>query len=92
MTIKTTVGIAVAAAAVAIAVTLPAVRAADDKKATSQPASQPAAAVNTKCPITGEDIDAKVTTTYDGKTYAFCCADCVKAFNKDPAKFAAKAK
>ena len=90
MTIKTTLWFA-AAAVLAAAVTLPAVRA-DETKATSQPASQPAAAVNAKCPITGEDVDSKVTTTYDGKTYAFCCADCVKAFNKDPAKFAAKAK
>jgi YHS domain-containing protein len=54
--------------------------------------SQPAAATNTKCPISGDPVDAKVTTVYNGKTYAFCCADCVKAFNKDPAKYAAAAK
>jgi YHS domain-containing protein len=58
----------------------------------TQPATQPAAAVNTKCPVSGDDIDAKVTTVYNGKTYAFCCADCIKSFNKDPEKYASKAK
>ncbi len=64
---------------------MPAVRADDAKAPTSQP-------VNTKCPITGDDIDSKVTTVYNGKTYAFCCGDCVKSFNKDPEKYASKAK
>lgn len=61
------------------------------------PATQPAKApdpkpVNTKCPVTGEDIDPKVTTVYDGKTFAFCCEDCVKAFKKNPEKYAGSAK
>jgi YHS domain-containing protein len=43
--------------------------------------------VNTKCPVTGEDIDSKITTVYDGKTYAFCCEDCIKAFKKNPEKY-----
>ncbi len=54
------------------------------------PATQPAVdpkPVNTKCPVTGEDIDPKVTIVYDGKTIAFCCEDCVKAFNKNPDKY-----
>ena len=59
----------------------------------TQPTSQPSATpVNAKCPLTGEEIDKSVTTTYDGKTYAFCCASCVESFKKDPAKYAAKAK
>ncbi len=66
----------------------PAVHAAD----AATPATQPAAAVNAKCPVSGDDVDPKVTTAYQGKTYAFCCADCVKSFEKDPAKYAAKAK
>ena len=91
MTIKHTIwSAAVAVALFAAAATVPAVRA--DDKATTQPTSQPAAAANTKCPLTGEDIDAKVTTVYNGKTYAFCCADCVAKFKSDPAKYAAKAK
>jgi YHS domain-containing protein len=67
---------------------------ADDAPAT-QPSTMPAVAakaVNTKCPISGDPVDSKVTTVYDGKTYAFCCSDCIKAFKKDPAKYAAAAK
>ena len=51
--------------------------------ATTQP-SQP---VNTKCPVSGKDIDARVTTQYDGKTVAFCCKNCVATFKKDPDKY-----
>lgn len=63
--------------------------------AEAAPATQPAAdatPVNKMCPVSGDAIDPKVTTTYNGKTYAFCCKDCVKSFNKDPEKYAAKAK
>jgi YHS domain-containing protein len=30
------------------------------------------------------------TVEYDGRTYAFCSAGCVKAFQADPVKWAAK--
>ena len=43
--------------------------------------------INAKCPVQGEDIDPDVTTTYKGKTVAFCCKDCIKDFNKDPEKY-----
>src|SRR6476661_8722710 len=43
--------------------------------------------INAKCPVQGEDIDPDVTTTYKGKTVAFCCKDCIKEFNKDPEKY-----
>ena len=62
------------------------------KPSAGTPTSQPVAAGNTKCPVSGDAIDPAVTTTYNGKTYTFCCADCVKSFNKDPAKYAAAAK
>jgi YHS domain-containing protein len=40
------------------------------------------AAVNTLCVMTQEEVDAKSpTTSYEGKTYAFCCKSCVKKFN-----------
>ena len=58
--------------------------------AADAPATQPAVdpkPVNTKCPVTGEDIDSKVTIVYDGKTIAFCCEDCVKVFKKNPDKY-----
>jgi len=44
-----------------------------------------------KCPVTGEDFTVKESTvqvTYNGKRYAFCCADCQPTFAKDPAKYA----
>jgi YHS domain-containing protein len=43
--------------------------------------------INAKCPVQGEDIDPEVTTAYKGKTVAFCCASCIKDFNKEPEKF-----
>jgi YHS domain-containing protein len=60
----------------------------------TQPTTQAAAdkPVNTRCPVTGDPIDPKITYVYAGKTYAFCCADCVDKFKKDPAKYAADAK
>ena len=44
-----------------------------------------------KCPVTGEDFtvkDSTVQVTYNGKRYAFCCADCQPTFAKDPTKYA----
>ena len=54
---------------------------------------EPPFAVGTKmkCAVTGEDftVSAKtIQTVYNGKRYAFCCADCLPEFNKNPAKFA----
>ncbi len=58
---------------------------------TPVPTSQPAAAaVNSKCPITGNAVNANGTTvTFNGKEYGLCCDDCIKAFNTDPAKYVA---
>jgi YHS domain-containing protein len=69
-------------------------RADDTQKAapTSQPAVADTTPVNTKCPVSGEDIDTSKTIVYKGKTIAFCCEDCEKAFNKDPEKYVAKMK
>jgi YHS domain-containing protein len=61
--------------------------AADEKKA---PDKKPKP-VNTTCPVTDEKVDPDVaTTTYKGKTIGFCCPDCIKDFNKDPAKYMKK--
>jgi YHS domain-containing protein len=47
--------------------------------------------VNTTCPVTDEKIDPDVQTVqYKGKTVGFCCPDCIKDFNKDPAKYMKK--
>jgi YHS domain-containing protein len=54
------------------------------------PATQPTVdprPINTKCPVSGEDIDPKITVVYHGLTYAFCCTDCLKKFNDNPEKY-----
>lgn len=40
------------------------------------------AAANTKCPITGDPVDAAVTVAFEGKKVAFCCKDCIPEWNK----------
>ncbi len=67
-------------------------RAADTAATPSTQPSADAKPVNTKCPVSGEDIDPSDTVVYKGKTIAFCCPDCQKAFNKDPEKYVAKLK
>ena len=45
----------------------------------------------TKCAVTAEEFTVKESTvqvTYNGKRYAFCCADCQPTFAKNPAKYA----
>lgn len=54
---------------------------------TTAPSASADKPVNTKCPVSGDDIDAAVTTTQDGKTVAFCCKDCIKKFKADPEKY-----
>lgn len=42
------------------------------------------------CPVSGEPVrirDAKAKTVAEGRTWYFCCNDCVKKFEKDPAKY-----
>lgn len=44
-----------------------------------------------KCLVSGKDINPDASVDYrDGKIY-FCCQNCPKAYEKDKAKFAAKA-
>lgn len=50
-----------------------------------------AVGTHAKCPVSGEDFtvtDATAQVTYNGKRYAFCCADCRPAFAKNPTKYA----
>ena len=47
----------------------------------------------TKCAVTAEEFtvkDSTVQVTYNGKRYAFCCADCQPTFAKNPAKYAVR--
>jgi YHS domain-containing protein len=92
-------GLALAAslAATALAADMPGVPGmkAEDHAAATAPASQPAAQStdvdlgNTKCAVTGDVVgDSKLTASYEGKIYHFCCEDCPVAFKKDPARYA----
>lgn len=51
----------------------------DDKKA-----------INTKCPLSGKDVDASATSVYKSQTIAFCCGNCKGKFDAEPAKYIAK--
>ena len=44
---------------------------------------------NANCPISGDPVNPQVTTVYQGKTYGFCCAGCVKKFKKNPEEYIA---
>ncbi len=43
--------------------------------------------INTKCPVTGKPVDAKVTLKHGCCTIAFCCPDCLAKFQAEPAKY-----
>ena len=57
---------------------------------TTAPSTQP---VNKFCAVMHEDeIDPAVTYVYKGKTYGFCCKDCIPKFKSNPEKYAKNAK
>ncbi len=67
-------------------------RPAADPAPTTQQAVDPTP-VNKMCAVeTDQPIDPKVTIVYNGKTYGFCCKDCLAKFNANPEKYAANAK
>jgi YHS domain-containing protein len=67
------------------------VRAADPAPTTQK--SVDPTPVNKMCAVENDQpIDPSVTAVYNGKTYAFCCKDCVAKFKADPEKYAANAK
>jgi YHS domain-containing protein len=53
-------------------------------------AAAAATPVNTKCPLSGEDVDKAFTVVFEGKTVGFCCDECQGKFKKDPKKYADK--
>jgi YHS domain-containing protein len=60
----------------------------EPKKPTTQPTTQPTAPVNKNCAVMQDhEADKKVTYAYKGKTYAFCCSECITEFKKNPEKF-----
>ena len=56
----------------------------DDKKKDEKKA------INTKCPLSGKDVDAAATSVYKSQTIAFCCGNCKGKFDAEPAKYIAK--
>ena len=43
--------------------------------------------INDKCPVKGEAVK-NITSTYKGKTVAFCCGNCKGTFDANPEKYA----
>jgi len=46
--------------------------------------------LNSTCPVSGEPVDAAVTSVYKGRTVALCCKKCKQAFDAEPESFADK--
>ena len=58
------------------------------KKPATQPTTQPSKPVNKNCAVEQEhEADAKLTYAWKGKTYAFCCKECIDEFKKNPEKY-----
>ena len=45
-----------------------------------------------KCPVSGKAVNLEKSVEFEGGKVYFCCGNCPKAFEADPAKFAAKAR
>ena len=67
-----------------------AVNAADDQKGHGSHPAIPKDYPLKKCPISDEGFDhgKPVKVTHEGTDVYLCCKDCVKGFQKDPAKYA----
>jgi hypothetical protein len=52
----------------------------------------PATKSEPMCPVSGHACDPDATAAFEGGKVCFCCQKCVKAFEADSAKFAAKAR
>jgi len=60
----------------------------DAKKPATQPTTQPAKPFNKFCAVEqDQEIDPKITYFWNGKTYGFCCKDCIADFKKNPQKY-----
>ena len=46
--------------------------------------------LNSHCMVeSDQEVDTDVTFVLEGKTYAFCCKECIPKFQKEPAKYIA---
>ena len=65
----------------------------EEKKAAADAKPAPvvdAKPVNTKCPLSGDDVDPTFTAVFEAKTVGFCCDKCQAKFKADPKKYADK--
>jgi YHS domain-containing protein len=64
----------------------------DAAKPAEKPKAAPdkAKAINTKCPLSGKDVDAAASVTFKAQVIAFCCNNCKGKFEAEPAKYIAK--
>lgn len=44
------------------------------------------------CPVSGEKASGDYSYIYKGKTYYFCCPNCIEEFKKDPEKYISRMK
>jgi YHS domain-containing protein len=61
----------------------------------AEPAPKPYPAALTTCPVSGEklgEMGKPYVFVYQGQEVKLCCKNCLKDFNKDPAKYLAKIK
>jgi YHS domain-containing protein len=42
---------------------------------------------NEKCPVCGMDAKPEISSTYQGKTYNFCCSSCKQKFDQNPQQY-----
>jgi YHS domain-containing protein len=42
---------------------------------------------NKKCPVCGMDAKPEIKSTYQGKTYNFCCPSCKEKFDQNPQQY-----
>lgn len=63
-----------------------------EKPAEAKPVAVDPKPINTICPVSGKPVDVTKTLVFEGKTIAFCCGNCPKAFQADPAKYKANIK
>lgn len=53
------------------------------------PKTADARPTNEFCPVIPDQVsDSQFTTTYEGRTIGFCCADCARRFEADPESYA----
>lgn len=59
-----------------------------DKK--EEPKTTEVAYINSKCPVSGKDVDPAKLADYKGQKVALCCGNCLGKFKENPEQFASK--